>query len=681
MEDDFAPIDTEFDKICAGSADLTHLNQDKRQLKEGQIEVTGTFEAFKGKVQNGNSTTIVAEARPPAELVKGTTKDKTKTFPGSLQFFFRVDTVKPEVSGICEVRKDGKPGWRIMGKVAYQPEAHKYLLANRNAAWADTSNADFQSVRDFISADGTVISTRWCYVSPGDQVTMKMADKPKSIFRQDNPDQPGVPLVQPSTPLILPNIKAGVWVMLGETTVVQPLPPNSPADTKPVTVTVPRITSYTSYDCKAEGTVSPDYDKNMCLSERLHDTKNPSKHHMVPIEKFATKTRMPSRSAYFYFRTFMTRWIPNGDPNLEGITMRVEDSAPGDFCAEYNDERSPNVTLRFNCAQWRGRPNTLERYVVKLTVARNDRERISSAFGITDLDAYASILAANPEIPMHVEAKLWEAPTLNHSSNAPDVIRAKPEVATVRGYYVYGIEELVPDYLRYFLGPRGLRLSRERVFKEFAIWHFPPNAAGSETMNLTPSKPNQARVQRNPVNVFGDRGVITALGNGQLSNPDIVKSPPLYLAYSGDAIALFAGRHDFYVLTSHRMTDEEVRTWAGPAGTGPDSPKYADGFLDNLKHSYASAKQPFYYWIFAVKRDAKQAKPKPAPQPFVAPATTATDTTAVDNALKRERDESDPCKVESAVSPKRAAVEEPETTSFEEEEAALRAAEMDEDEN
>jgi hypothetical protein len=109
-------------------------------------------------------------------------------------------------------------------------------------------------------------------------------------------------------------------------------------------------------------------------------------------------------------------------------------------------------------------------------------------------------------------------------------------------------------------------------------------------------------------------------------------SEPLYLAFAGDATALFSGRHQFYVLISHHMTEEEAHTWAGPAA--PD----ADGYVDNLRKAAEAAKRPFYYWIYAVLKDAKKAKPRPRPQPLpitAAPIAPAPPTSP----LKRARPE------------------------------------------
>jgi hypothetical protein len=307
--------------------------------------------------------------------------------------------------------------------------------------------------------------------------------------------------------------------------------------------------------------------------------------------------------------------------------MRKDPPTGGDFKSEFNNETTGTCKISFNLFQWRGRPNVEERYVVKLACAQKDRERIWTAYGITNIDAYETIVSANPELPVHVEASLWDSPTKGHTGNAPETIRATEDVATVRGYYVYGITELVPDYLRFFHSPRGLKLSRDFVLKEFANWNM-TNAAGRQTVKFDTQN---ERIRRNPVNVFGDKGVVTALGNGQLRDPTDLSSEPLNLAFSGDATTLFAGRHDFYVLIGHHMTEEEAHTWAGP--TPSNGSPYADGYIENLRAAARAANRVFYYWIFALLKDAKKAKPKPRPQPMVVPIAPPT------SAVKRVRPE------------------------------------------
>lgn len=651
--------DPAFAKLLEASADMVQINQDQRPLKDGQMLFKGTYETLVLTV-NGKS---VIEARPPLEHMKATTMDGSKKYPAAMPFFFRIESVGPEIPGLCEALTDGKPGWRVMAKVKYFKQGEDYLRECKEKAWRVAGERgeyppELQAVRDFITADGTLINQKWLRDAPGDQIKMKLRDGKDNIFRQENPDQPGMLLVQPSTPLILPNVQAVVWVDCKEDEETLPLPEGAPKDAKPEKRKVKRLIAYNTYECKGKASVAPDYDKNMCLSERKHANNDASKHQMVPIEEFASRTRIPPASAYFYVAPwYVTPWIPSGNPNAQGISMHRDHCMEGDFSYTFGEETTHNLVIRLNVFQWHGRPSisTDERYVVKLVCTARDKDRICGSYGITDLEAYEAIQAANLALPVHIEAKLWEGPTLGHPSNAPDVIRASDAVATVRGYYVYGIGEAVPDFLRYFRGPRSLKVSRDWVLKEFANWHT-KNVAGRESLFFTPAEDKVDRVRRNPVNVFGgDKGVVVALGNGQLKNPNDLRSAPLYLGYAGEAMTLFTGIHDFYVLISHTLNDEEAACWAGP---NPTAAPFADALIDTLKQAAKGAEKKFHYWIYALRKDAKRAPPKPRPQPFVAPTPAANpEQQAPASPLKREREASPlPVAEPGGVSPKRAAV-------------------------
>jgi hypothetical protein len=633
MEDtgDFiTAIDPAFTSICSASADMMRINQDQRPLKDGQVMFKGTYELLMVPVAGSNGASTI-EARPPAAFLTAEKQDKSGRYPAALPFSFRVDSLSPGVPGVCEARTDGKPGWRFMAAVKYFAEGSKYLRECHELAWRNPeATPELQSVRDYITADGTLVNQKWLVLSPGDKIKMKLRDGKDNIFRKPNPDQPGVLLVQPSTPLILPHVQAVVWVNCKDEQETIPVPEGSPPETKPVARTVKRVYGSNTYECKGVPSVDPSYDKNMCLSERKHAQKTQG-HQLVPIEEFQSHARMPARSAYFYVANYWnTLWVPGGDPNLHGVTVLREDSAPGDYSGTFNDSPVVNLVIRFNLFQWTGRPNTQERYSVKLVCLAADKERLSGAYGILDREPFEAIMEANPEIPVHIEAQLWEGPTLGHTSNAPDVIRADPKMATMRGYYVYGMNEVVPDYLRYFHGPRSLKLSREWVLKEFSTWHS-KNAAGRESMMLTPAGDKADRVRRNPLTIFaGDKSVVVALGNGQLSNPADPYSPPAYLAFSGEAITFFTGAHDFYALIGHRMNAEEAACWAGP---NPKSGPYADSYIDTLRTAAGVAKKPFHYWIFAVRKDAKRAPPKPRPQVMAVETPEATGSAP----LKRDK--------------------------------------------
>lgn len=610
MDADFiTEPDEQFIRDVKASADLTQINQEQRPLKEGEYQMTGTFEAFVTRVVDGETYSTVVEQRVPKSYNKKT-KDKKKEYPAAVVFFFRFEALSPEIKDHAELNTDGRPGWRILADIKYFPGGTKYLNEHRDAAWADPTNEEFAMVREYITPQGDFVKQKWLYVSAGQQLKMKLRDSPKMLFRRDNPDQPGVPLVQPSTPLVLSNVKVIVYVNSMEFTETLPLPEGSPADAEAPTQKVTKLMAFPTYECKGNASVSATYDKNMCLSERQHADNDPARHQLVPIEEYQAGTRLPSSNAYFYVKRFYTTlWVEGGDPQLQGVSVVRDPALEGDFKDNFNGKDYGKCEIRFDIYQWRGKANKNERYNVKLTCAKKDADSIWTSFGITDLSAFEAIMLANPNLPMHVHAKLWETPSKNHSGNAPNMIRMNEFVATMRGYYVYGITRIVPDYKRYMESGACLKVSDKFVLEEFTHWN-QTSAAGRRTVKLAPPDTDVDRIRRNPLNVLGDKGVVTALGNGQLTNPTDLASAPLYIAYAGDVTALFAGKHQFYVLISQVLSDEHTAAFTGP--NAPD----ADQLLVDLRKVAKDANKKFYYWIFALLKDAKKANPRPRPQPM-----------------------------------------------------------------
>jgi hypothetical protein len=231
----------------------------------------------------------------------------------------------------------------------------------------------------------------------------------------------------------------------------------------------------------------------------------------------------------------------------------------------------------------------LHRYKVKFIGKGDD---IWRNYGITTLDAYAMIVGANPELPVHIKAALWEQMTVNHEANRAELINNKPELENMRGYYFYG-GTLVPDFLRYFR-TSGIHVSAEYVAKEFSNWETVVKKTGKSSYRLQPLDHTKA----NPINSNGILSAVLALGNGFIPKKD---APDAALgvnhAFEGDISPLFEGGHEFYVLWSYVMTSEERTKYCGPNGA------VADDFLNHLKE-----KEGIYYWIYAVRKDAKMGK-------------------------------------------------------------------------
>ncbi len=554
-------------------------------------------------------------------------------------------------------REDGGRGWKVLGLLQYLAECSEFLHAQGPRAWAVDPETGMlpddplsQRIREYISRDGIKVEKKWYYPSPGDEIHINVSDTAKNVFRQENPRCPGTLLVQTDTPLRFINVVLKVYVSLSTYDVeikeegggfAGDAPPAAAAAPAPVLVptlggadgaimpaaagglkkkatrTERRLIEYPRYECPT-AEISDEYDASKALSERKHETQNPHVHNMVPIEVIRAGDVRPPQNAYFYVKNVMqTPFTDDSAADMVGVTlMRYTDKDTRDFKSEFDNVVKPDSRIRFNVYQWRGRPSRDERYIVSIQTGKDSPE-YWRAYGITALEPYERIIGANPELGLHVHAELWWGKTMKHLPNGPTELGNTPfniaqKTENVRGYYFYGMKELVPDHLRFFRSGGAIRLSAERVSNEFSYWESVNKKTGKSDCKLN-ALPGPA----NPVNTLGLASPVLSLGNGQRASED--SDVGIYVAYPGvNIMPLFqGGQHDFFAMTSHVLTKEERSQYCSVLNTSV----MADKFLDDLIE-----RDSIHYWIYAVRRDAKMAgqmvrnvappaKPLPIPPP------------------------------------------------------------------
>jgi hypothetical protein len=275
--------------------------------------------------------------------------------------------------------------------------------------------------------------------------------------------------------------------------------------------------------------------------------------------------------------------------------------------------------------QWTGRPNSKQKYIVMCRANKEKAKALWRVYGITSDDAYAMIIGAHPDLPLHLEAELGYKQTIEHESNNPTTINDKPEVANVCGYYTYWINNLVPDFLRYFI-TSGIRLSPKYVEQEFSYWESENKATKAKRVILKPLDPTKM----NPLNEMKLSSPVLALGNGYYPPVnDMHPESGKYHAYDGNiAPVIFDGKHDFYVLTSFIPGTEAQRIEHG-AHVG----HVADDYLNTLKAVHPG----LFYWIYAVRKDAKMAKNFGT----TAPSSSSTIASDSDSGIVRKRERGD----------------------------------------
>jgi hypothetical protein len=646
--------------LVAATHSVVSKQQDVRGSKDGEMTVHGVFRCFVAfNKQSGRNEDLF---EPPELKKQKVRNDPSKEYTVKMEMFVRVKQI-PYVGELVKPRTDGRPGWRIRYVCKYWDEDTKRWLKTAAVdAWATDKPSRLQEkIREFVSREGVL--TEFLYVEHNfdDQIKMKVPDSATSEFRAMNGD---ARVVQSCQPISYYNVKPEMWVQvkqrdvpdkenevvdprnclplrnldayamapapaiqgLADVNVVAAAPvasapePNkeAAAPAAPAAAAVQKTHKETFIDgyCSlsaARFNVSDDYDPFMPLSERMHETYDAAQHRLVPIADWKARiVQPPETTAYFY----VSKLFESDRSKPHGVdTARVKEADPSDFMGETSKgERYAKVTTRFDVFQWTGAPTANDpRYVVKV---RDQTDFAWRQYGITDMEHYGMIISNMPEIPLHIIAKIWEGPTLEHEANKPSemakAVAKEPLLASIRGYYVYGQQEVIPDLYRYFC-TQGIQLSAERVREEFNLWESVNQRTKKPVIQLKPFEGGAKAV--NPVNVNGLLSAVIALGNGFCADPnsETGNDRGRFHAYDGNIWPLFEGRHRFYVLWSYGgMTDADRAQYCGKDLV------YADDLLNRLKQTEKS----FRYWIYAVRKNVRVAAnfPRPAaaaPAPVV----------------------------------------------------------------
>lgn len=221
--------------------------------------------------------------------------------------------------------------------------------------------------------------------------------------------------------------------------------------------------------------------------------------------------------------------------------------------------------------------------------------------------------------------------------NDPREINRNPGTENIRAYYEFIVQQVTPDYLRYFR-TSGLRVSRDFVEHEFSDYISENKKTKATTLVLKQWKEEK----RNPLHALhGLRSAVLSLGNGQPApiidgvQPKLASTEGYYHGCSGDVTHILSpdGRYQFYVLCSRMPeTDAELTQLHNVEGCGDD------WMMEQIQRA-AETKTPFFYWIFAVDTQARSSQPTSVPnvKPILALTAPPETTAEVNTHGKRER--------------------------------------------
>jgi len=602
----FAAAMKDFQQQHNASAEIIKTRQKEIAPKDGQMSMVATLDAYIGKTGSGEETHNVNRSTPPPTEMK-TSRDGKKKWEAPIPMYVKLDSMS-EVPDMMQREVDpvtGAVSYTVAIEVKFFDTAKKYLEEKASFVWTHDDPYS-QKVREFVSAEGVLTSRIVRTYTAGDVIKASAPDRKGNVFREKVDPKSSIFRVQPGAPLRMYNVQPVAWVSLSteeikedDTAHGDDVENVEAAEGEPKTRKEKRIRAYIKFECKGQVQLGEDYDPMLTRSERMH-ALNKDVHNLLPVEQLRADMSLIHKTPYFYVDTFYM--TPGFDPTTAGPTFkgvsvqRETVHNVENFLREAEGQTHPWIKLSFDVFQWTGADHkAYDQYNVQ--VVDTDKGDVNwRQFGITNVDAYADIMAANLDLPMHLNLLLWGSSTINNPANDPQKLNDKPELKQMRGYYTYGVKNVLPDFLRYFR-ERGLRLSPERVKHEFrgsAVM----NNRGQTKIQMLP----RDRTKQNPVNTGGIQGAVLALGNGimEVSLED-GEEHGINHAWEGNLMTLLEGdQHDFYVLVSVPMGEEERKPWLGR-----DADEYLDLCIDQFSASY---------WIYAVRRDAKMAPNYVSPQ-------------------------------------------------------------------
>ena len=610
------------------TADIITSRQKAIAPKDGQMSVVATLESYIGKTNDGDAVhNVPRETPPPTEM--NSSKDGKKKWEAPIPMYIKIDTVG-SVADKAERHVDpttGTVSYKVSIDTNYFDKAKRYLEEKAEFIW-NHDDPYSMKLQEFVSAEGILTSRIVRTYSAGDVVKASAPDRKNNLFRQKVDPTSSIFRVQPGAPLRFYNVNPVAWVSLMSEEIKEESHEHNAVKVEDDAVATQtrkemRIRAFIKFECKGQVTLGEDYDPNLTRSERMHVSMNKDAHNLIPISELRLDDTKMNKSPYFYVSSFyMTPGFDpvSAGPNFRGVCIQRETAHNVDnFRRELDGETKPWLKFSFDTYQWTG-PNHLSADQYNVQVVDTDKGDINwRQFGITNVDVYADILAANLDLPMHLNLLLWGSSTKNNPANDPAKLQDKPILKHMQGFYTFGIKNVLPDFLRYFR-ERGLRISPDRVRHEFrgsAVM----NNKGKTKIMLLPLD----RTKQNPVNTGGMQGAVLALGNGVMEvSLDDGEEHGINHAWEGNVATLLdGGQHDFYVLISVPMEDEERAQWMG---------KDADAYLDQCIERYNAN-----YWIYAVRKDAKL-----APN-YVSPQAASTQVEEVEEeeqvSAKREHDD------------------------------------------
>lgn len=250
------------------------------------------------------------------------------------------------------------------------------------------------------------------------------------------------------------------------------------------------------------------------------------------------------------------------------------------FISKHDNQTKMFVTYRSLVFQWKHSGETdvnREIYCVKV-IGFNDTWK---SLGIHHVESYVNIMKTNP-VWAYAEVTLYKKDTMQYEENQTMIKQAGDGSApsgSVRGYYTFSIDNIVPDYLA-MLPCTGLNVSIDWVKDKFSdyVGSQGKGASKRDTLTLKPSDSDASKAFHKIEG--GIKSSVLSIGH------------PNHHGFDGDVWSELDAR-DCYVLTGAQLTED------APVGSRTDKTE-SEAYLDNLINTIPGLS----WWVFAVKPSA-----------------------------------------------------------------------------
>ena len=528
------------------------------QLIQNKDEINGVVQHQGFTILDKSQKKTVVEACPEPE--ETTSRDGKSKYNKKLAISATLRSLIP-VDGICTVNEDGS--YSVTAKINImkrenEPTFEDWCKENYEKVWDDEDTLYTNFWRSYVDSNGELAGKTTVRLSNTTPVTIKYRDDGESsIFRQTFE---GTKVLKITTGSLLnvTNVTVNVWIYMAKEPELDG-------------AYMPRY----SISLMPKN-ISPCQNFFQARAATMRETENGDAHFLKPIMAIHKGEARVEPKSYIFARHNYSTPEPVDGP---GVTYVFKDAVMDDYIFGNSEKAKITWGKTITVYNWHNSiADGYDKYLLTLQTDKTTSGPVSRSFGILDPKSYGPIMLAHHDIPFHANISFWSKRTLYQTAGNDPATIAQDTTGT-KGYYTYGVTDMVPDFKYYFEDCKGaIQISLDLCKTLFKKQLAKSMEDDSLQMNMEP------RLKDNPVNRTATLGDIIVLGH------------PDDLAFSGDAWPLVSNGA-IYVMTSHKLDYEERQTICGIAA----DTKTSDARFKELLQK----EENFKYYVYVVTNPTK----------------------------------------------------------------------------